>query len=155
MVSVSRRRTETNKLLKCASRTFGSNRFDMIHHRYLCGHVSDYAVFYKRIFDALRPGGSVQCVEIEWHTFCDDGSVPEDSAMKQWGHLMTEAFAKMGRAAPTGERYKQFLEDAGFENVSLHILKRPHNDWPKDPKWKEIGRYCECGWGEMERRFIY
>ena len=32
------------------------------------------------------------------------------------------------------------MEDAGFENVELRVVKRPMNDWPKDPKMKEIGR---------------
>ncbi|KAI5357521.1 Putative S-adenosyl-L-methionine-dependent methyltransferase [Septoria linicola] len=121
---------------------FGSERFDMIHHRFLLGHVSNYVSFYKQAYDAIRPGGSIELVEIEWLTYCDDDSVPQDSAMVRWGVLMAEAFAKMGRQAPTAEQYKQWLEDTGFENVHSEIIKRPTNDWPKDPNMKEIGKYC-------------
>lgn len=33
------------------------------------------------------------------------------------------------------------LETAGFEHIHTKIMKRPTNDWPKDPKMKEIGRF--------------
>jgi hypothetical protein len=32
------------------------------------------------------------------------------------------------------------MEEVGFVDVEERILKRPTNDWPKDPRMKEIGR---------------
>ncbi|KXT06230.1 hypothetical protein AC579_2611 [Pseudocercospora musae] len=122
--------------------TFGSDRFDMIRHAFIVGHVKDYPEFYKRAFNALKPGGSMQIVEIEFQLYCDDGTLAPDSALLKWCSLMYEAFAKIRAVVPTAENYKEWLEDAGYENVHLEIIKRPSNDWPKDPKWKEIGRYC-------------
>lgn len=34
------------------------------------------------------------------------------------------------------------VKDAGFTDVHEHIIQRPTNDWPKDPKLKEIGLVC-------------
>ena len=82
-------------------------------------------------------------VEMETGTFSDDNTVPEDSSSNLWARLQVEAFAKMGAVVPTAEKYEEWLKDAGYENVHLEIIKRPTNDWPKDPKWKEIGRVSE------------
>lgn len=120
--------------------TFGSNRFDMIRHAFLIGSISSFPELFKRAFDALKPGGSLQSVEMQIDIFCDDDSLPEDAALRQWTTLMHEAFGKMGRRFAPAEEYKQMMEDAGFENVELRVVKRPMNDWPKDPKMKEIGR---------------
>jgi ubiquinone/menaquinone biosynthesis C-methylase UbiE len=121
---------------------FGSERFDMIHQRFLIGAISNKAEYYKQAYDALKPGGSIELVELELETYCDDDSVPPDSAMVRWGELMIEAFQKIGRHEPDGEEYKRILERTGFEDVHLETIKRPSNDWPRDPKMKEIGKYC-------------
>lgn len=116
----------------------------MIRHAFIVGHVGNYPEFYKRAFNALKPGGSMQIVEIEFQLYCDDGTLEPDSALLKWSALMYEAFAKMGAVVPTAEKYKEWLQDAGYENVQLEIIKRPSNDWPKDPKWKEIGRVSKA-----------
>ena len=77
---------------------------------------------------------------MEGHSFSDDGTLPADAALVKWGHWIHEAFEKMGRPFLKCEEYKQQLEDAGFVNVELKVVRRPNNDWPKDPRWKEIGK---------------
>jgi ubiquinone/menaquinone biosynthesis C-methylase UbiE len=122
--------------------SYGDNRFDMIHARFLVGSISNHTELYKRVYNALKPGGWFQLVEMQAHSYSDDGTLPEDSALVKWGKLIEEAFEKMGRPFIPIETYKQLLEDNGFENVEWKMMKRPSNDWPKDPKWKDIGRYC-------------
>lgn len=112
----------------------------MIHGRFLVGSISNHSELYKRVYNALKPGGWFQLVEMQAHSYSDDGTLPEDSALVKWGKLIEEAFEKMGRPFIPIEMYKQLLEDNGFENVEWKMMKRPSNDWPKDPKWKDIGR---------------
>jgi hypothetical protein len=112
----------------------------MIHHRYLTCHISDHASFYRNIYSALKPGGSIELVEIELDFLCDDGSLPSDAALLQWRDLLRDAFAAIGKIIPSAEEFGQCLRTAGFENVHAAVLKRPTNDWPKDPKLKEQGR---------------
>jgi hypothetical protein len=50
-------------------------------------------------------------------------------------------FDKLGKPILDSEQYPKLLESAGFENVHFQILKRPTNDWPKDPRMKEIGKF--------------
>lgn len=68
--------------------------------------------------------------------------MPENSALKKWGEYVHEIFERTGRPFIPVEKYKEHLEDAGFTNVTLEIVKRPTCDWPKDPTMKEIGTFC-------------
>ncbi len=58
----------------------------------------------------------------------------------KWGKLFKEALAKMGRTLPELIQYKILLEEAGFLDVQERFYRRASNDWPKDPKMKEIGK---------------
>lgn len=52
-------------LLAHSRRTFGENRFDMIHARFLLGSVSSQAHLYKSVFPALKPGGYFEISDME------------------------------------------------------------------------------------------
>jgi len=121
-------------------RTYGENRFDFIHERQLIGSVSDHANFYKNVYSSLKPGGWFELVEMEAKSFSDDGTLKSDAALVRWGQWIEEAFGKIGRPFLPIERYKELMEDTGFVNVKLRMVKRPMNDWPKDPRQKEIGK---------------
>jgi hypothetical protein len=105
------------------------------------GSIANHADFYKKVYQALRPGGWFELVEMECGTFCDDGSVEVDSPSRNWWNLLEEAFEKIGKPILKIDAYPKLLEDAGFEDVQWRMVKRPTNDWPKDPKMKEIGRF--------------
>ena len=57
----------------------------------------------------------------------------------RWGKYFKEAMKKMGRTLPEIYEYKGLIEAAGFVDVQEVNRNRPSNDWPKDPKLKEIG----------------
>lgn len=80
---------------------------------------------------------------METETFSDDGTVPENAASNVWGKLLVEAFEKLGKPIVPVRVYEPLLKDTGFVNVHSQIMKRPSNDWPRDPKMKEIGRVCK------------
>jgi hypothetical protein len=46
----------------------------------------------------------------------------------------------MGRVWPGAADLQAGFEKAGFVNVHAEEFKRPSNDWPKDPRFKEIGK---------------
>lgn len=121
--------------------TFGSERFDMVHGRFLMGSISSHANLYKKIYDSLKPGGWFEIVELECGTFSDDGTVAPDSPSNKWWAWLEEAFDKIGKPIPKIDAFPGLFEDAGFTNVRSRMVKRPVNDWPKDPRMKEIGRY--------------
>lgn len=112
----------------------------MIHERFLFGSVSDHLAFYKKCFAALKPGGYIELVELECGTFSDDGSVKADMACVRWWAELEEAFRIIGKPLLKIDQYPSALREAGFEDVYFEMKRRPTNDWPKDPKMKEIGR---------------
>jgi hypothetical protein len=108
--------------------------------RCMLASVSNYPRLYKQAFDAIKPGGWLEVNDVALPVFCDDGTFPEDSASVKWAHWFDEACIKFGRPVPKLEQYKPWVEQAGFVDVQEQMLKRPTNDWPKDPRMKEIGR---------------
>ena len=71
---------------------------------------------------------------------CDDGTLAEDSAIQKWCRLCLEASIKIGMPLNSSLYHKQRLIDAGFVNVVEKEFKWPINQWPKDPKMKELGK---------------
>lgn len=114
----------------------------MIHQRFLMGSVSDHPKLYKEAYNALKPGGWIEIIDMECLLYSDDDSIPAGSALVQWGECITEAFSKLGKPFPRIEKYSEYLHDQGFVNITSKTMKRPTNDWPKDSKMKEIGQYC-------------
>lgn len=61
----------------------------------------------------------------------------------KWGDLMLEAAANWNRPLDSPKFYKEQLAAAGFINVHQTIYKWPSNPWPKDPKFKELGKQLQ------------
>lgn len=57
---------------------------------------------------------------------------------------MLEAAAIWKRPLDSCKFYKEQLAEAGFTNIEEKIYKWPSNPWPKDPKYKELGKPASC-----------
>jgi SAM-dependent methyltransferase len=121
--------------------TFGEDRFDLVHARFLMGSVSSHPTLYKEVYRALKPGGWIELVELECGTFSDDGTVTDSLPSVQWWSLLESSFAAIGRRIPKIDEFPGMLEEAGFVDVHWEMVKRPVNDWPRDEKMKEIGKF--------------
>ncbi|KAL5622541.1 hypothetical protein FOBRF1_001791 [Fusarium oxysporum] len=121
--------------------TFSYN-FDFIFARMMTGSIGDFPKFFTQSFNALSPGGWVECQDITFPAQCDDGTLKKDSYIDQWSSLMIEATNKFGRTAESAKFYKQQMIDAGFVNVTEVVYKWPTNRWPADPYYKELGFWC-------------
>jgi hypothetical protein len=95
-------------------------------------------LFYRN----LTPGGYIELADIA-PLQCDDNSVPDDSPVQQWARHMMTAASNLGRPMNAAKTHKKYLEDAGFVNVTQVIYKWPSNQWPKDPKYKELGKLSQ------------
>ena len=76
----------------------------------------------------------------------DDGSIPEGHVFKQWSEVFVEAGERLGKTFRILDLQKQYVIDAGFENVVEKRYKMPVGPWSSDPKLKEVGRWhlLEC-----------
>jgi hypothetical protein len=71
----------------------------------------------------------------------DDGTLKEDSYLVRMSHMTVEAGNKLGRSMNLAPQYKAMFEEAGFEDVTLKMFKWPSNIWPRDKKFKNMGRW--------------
>ncbi|RKL23035.1 hypothetical protein BFJ68_g1241 [Fusarium oxysporum] len=92
--------------------TFSYN-FDFIFARMMTGSIGDFPKFFTQSFNALSPGGWVECQDITFPAQCDDDTLKKDSYIDQWSNLMIEATNKFGRTAESAKFYKQQMIDAG------------------------------------------
>jgi len=121
--------------------TFRNDTFDLIHSRLLLASISDYPRLFQQAFSALKPGGYMEMHDVDPGFESDDSSIPDGSSALQWSTLFFEACEKIGHSIPSPSEYKALMEDAGFVDVQLKLLKRPSNVWPKDRTLKRIGLY--------------
>ncbi|KEZ44048.1 hypothetical protein SAPIO_CDS3786 [Scedosporium apiospermum] len=121
-----------------------SSKFDFIHARMLTGSIADWPKLFKQSFDNLEPGGWFEVSDITFPLQCDDTSFPETCELSKWSDLMMEASRNLKRPLDSAYSYKKQLEEAGFVNVVERRFKWPHNHWPKNKKYKELGTWaCE------------
>lgn len=99
--------------------TFSTNSFDYIHMRYLVGSIIDWTALYKEAFATLRPGGWLESFEGSPHMISDDGTVPEKSAISQWGKFFEEGGRTMGRSFLIVDEgvQRKAMEEAGFVDI--------------------------------------
>ncbi|KAL4951163.1 S-adenosyl-L-methionine-dependent methyltransferase [Aspergillus filifer] len=121
--------------------TFRQNSFDLIHSRLLLASVSDYPALFRKALGALKPGGYLEMQDIDPGFECDDDSIPDDSSALYWSKLFFEGCEKIGHRIPAPEEYKTMMEEAGFVDVKLRIMKRPTNVWAKEKHMKRLGLY--------------
>ena len=100
----------------------------------------------------LSPGGTVELQDIISLLLCDDGSLTEDCPMKRWVVHLDLAFKGIGRRIDSAFDYGKQLADAGFVDVGVVKEKWPTNRWPRDKKYKQIGRLASQTFGPGPRR---
>ena len=71
---------------------------------------------------------------------CDDGTLADDAPLKRWSTLINEAMHAAGRSLDTALHYQQQLADAGFTDIGIVRELWPTNRWPRDKKYKQIGK---------------
>lgn len=59
----------------------------------------------------------------------------------QYIRWLNEASEKSGRRINIAPELKQWMIDAGFEDVTEKVYMVPLGPWPKDPKLKEVGKW--------------
>ena len=100
---------------------FQPDLFDYIHIRWLCGTIKDWPSLYKEAYRCTKPGGWIEHVDGDVNVVCLDGTMPDDSAMNQWGKIWTSVERKTGNVfniVRTGIM-EDGLKEAGFTNVQI------------------------------------
>ncbi|KAF2454064.1 S-adenosyl-L-methionine-dependent methyltransferase [Lineolata rhizophorae] len=130
----------------CSPWTFPENHFDFIHVRCMFGSVSDWPKLYEEIYNHLEPGGWLNQMEMTIEFKSDDDTLGPDHLMVKWSELFIEAGEKFGKTFKIADRCKEWVKEAGFQDVAYYRYKLPVGPWSSDPKMKELGRwnYLHC-----------
>ncbi|KAK7738785.1 hypothetical protein SLS63_002122 [Diaporthe eres] len=114
--------------------------FDYIHALMMTGAFRDWPNFYRQAFENLNENGWVEIQDIHFPLYCDDDTMRPDGAVKRWSDLMVEAGEKSGFNLSACALAGDMMHEAGFVDIVRIPYKWPINEWPREPKWKEVGR---------------
>jgi hypothetical protein len=76
----------------------------------------------------------------------DDGSLPPDNILNDWGPNIVACGERAGRAVDTFETMTNKIQNAGFTNVHQKHYKWPIGPWPRDRELKEAGMVNHQHW---------
>ncbi|KAJ5471467.1 hypothetical protein N7530_008824 [Penicillium desertorum] len=100
-------------------------QFDLIHMRIMIGNI--------------RPGGWIEQLEVSPIIETDDGSLPTENILNDWGPNMLGCGERAGRDCDTFDTMARRIRNAGFVDVHEKNYKWPIGPWPRDQKLKEAG----------------
>ncbi|CAG8397560.1 unnamed protein product, partial [Penicillium salamii] len=120
---------------------YQKDSFDFIHARLLAGCVGDWSQFFSRVFEHVKPGGYFEIKESAVWAWSDDGTLKADSPLFQYLQALDSAGRAMGRELNIYYKLKEWMIEAGFEDVQQFTYLLPYSPWPRDPYLKEIGKY--------------
>ncbi|RSL93369.1 hypothetical protein CDV31_014751 [Fusarium ambrosium] len=111
---------------------WGESIFDFIHARELTMTIYDWPNLVQEVYRALKPGAYFEISGFVPDYRSDDGTLPQDSA------YVKEPI-----------RWKGYLLDAGFDDVTERALKLPMGPWPNNPHLQKIGNFELLNWREQ------
>ncbi|KAJ4361281.1 hypothetical protein N0V85_009421 [Neurospora sp. IMI 360204] len=129
--------------------TYEENYFDFIHLRFMTGIIKDWDALYKEAYRCAKPGAWIEHLDTDASWSCFDGTMPDDSAMAQWGKIWKEVGRKTGieNNVASSDVMEKGMENAGFTNITSEdyyvrlSLFVPLSPWSDDEKMKQIGLY--------------
>ena len=90
---------------------------------------------------ALNPGGYLELQDVLL-TFVSDEKPLEGTCLMEWVKMLHEGAARLGKDWMCMERFKEYMENAGLEDVKEVHYRWPIHTWPRDEHHKELGRWC-------------
>ncbi|KAJ5508517.1 hypothetical protein N7527_010660 [Penicillium freii] len=118
-------------------------KFDYIHARALAGGIGDWPKLLKQAYQHLKPGGWFEAQEFESMAWSDDGTHENATAINSWAELLTQSSKKFGKPMDVAPMISRWMTEQGFANVTDDIYKSPVGGWPKNRRYKDIGRICK------------
>ena len=121
------------------------HKYDLVHIRDLFGsfNAEQWRLLYKQAYHNIVPGGWIEQFETSVVPSCDDGTLPADSLLANWGTMFSPLCQKMDKEMDTIDQFKDRIKAAGFTNIHEKVYKVPVGDWAKDPVMKEAGSFCK------------
>ncbi|KZL81778.1 methyltransferase domain-containing protein [Colletotrichum incanum] len=115
-----------------------ARQYDVVHTRAVFDDSRYWPKFYRDAYHHLKPGGLLEIEAVQWILQSDDGTLPNDSALRHWAGILYGS--KDGKQYLDFENTKSQLEAVGFI-ASEEIIKLPVSAWDSgaSDEEKEIG----------------
>ena len=132
--------------------SWGEESFDVIHLQMGLGSVQNWQNLFAKIRRNLRPAsphappkaaGWFESVEMDWEPRCDDGTLPENGALRNWWNHVSRAYAEVHRPLQHNPHMKEDLEATGFRGVEEVVYKVPLNGWPQEDIPHRLGMWWQ------------
>ncbi|RMJ25149.1 TAM domain methyltransferase [Aspergillus sp. HF37] len=129
---------------------WGYDHFDIIHAANMTGSLPSFKDLLRKALNHLKPGGYMECQEVDPKPKCDDGTMPPENPDGFCAYPLHDWFDLNVRSGQTTDPPRQFriahriarwMKDVGFVDVQQRVSKVPLNDWPDDPRLKQIGSW--------------
>ncbi|KAL1847931.1 hypothetical protein Plec18170_008344 [Paecilomyces lecythidis] len=131
------------------------NHFDLIHTAMMTGSLPSFKDVMRKAFIHLKPGGYLECHEVDPKPLCDDGTMPPENPEGHSEYAFHDWFDYNERSSRLSDPPRQFriahrlarwMRETGFVDVQERIDKIPLNPWPADPEQRKIGTWWEANW---------
>jgi hypothetical protein len=111
-----------------------SGKFELIHTRRMNGFaIKNWRSFFAKALDALRPGGWVECQEIDWDFQYADNTMPDPCYLRQWQadwEAGLQSAHITGRCNP--ESMAEKMRAMGFININIVQRRLIIGSWHDD-----------------------
>jgi hypothetical protein len=110
----------------------------------MLGAFNDFRTIINRAFETLEPGGWMESQEMWPRAMCDDETLdPNTHRFSEFIEYQDQAMMRLGLPLRIANKLKKWYNEAGFVDVREEIVRIPINGWPKDPRYKMLGKW----WG--------
>jgi SAM-dependent methyltransferase len=116
------------------------HNFDYVHLRAMAPCFGDLRTVIQKSWDNMEPGGWIEFLDGYWDPGCIDDTL-EGTAIQHFFRVVIGASQLQGRDMLKAARYKGYLEDAGFVNITETRVPIPGTPWTQDKRSNEMGMY--------------
>lgn len=102
-----------------------------------------------RIYNNLRPGGYAEFLDYAFEFVGADAAAEtfyQASSFARFIRCIVAGGATHGKDFHSGRKLKDWMIEAGFENVVEQQFPVPLNQWPLDPMDKILGGWSSLNW---------
>jgi hypothetical protein len=114
--------------------------FSFIHARLMAFCFRDPVAVFRKVFNALEPGGYFEMQDSATPLLSPDSSI-EGTSMQQCWEKITAAGQKIGVDITAAVRYKGWMEEVGFVDVKQVLIEWPLGTWAKSEYHKTLGAW--------------
>ncbi|KAH8659983.1 S-adenosyl-L-methionine-dependent methyltransferase [Xylariales sp. PMI_506] len=114
--------------------------FDYVHMRFMFTCFNDARNVLQQTFDNLSPGGWLECQETRLKAHQGNPAF-KGNAFERWGDACIRGAAAAGRDIDVVTKYKGWLEEIGFVDITERQFLAPFGEWHDNPQLKRVGMY--------------